>query len=202
MSESRGDAVGSWSERPWANPWASNRQTIATAAAITEIGLARGMCYGPCPVYSVRLTRDGQAIFLGEHFVDLVGRHVADVAADDFEVLALALAHLRFAGLRRQYAVEYTDAQTTTTWVVRATRRTTVEDYGDAGPQRLRHIESLIDDAAAELDWKPASGTLADTPDESIFAGLSADDSWRPTIEADDRPHWTQAGRSGHARSR
>lgn len=52
------------------------------AHEITEIGLARDMCYGPSPVYLLRLRRSGDARFEGDHFVDLMGKHRARVSRD------------------------------------------------------------------------------------------------------------------------
>lgn len=189
----RDDTIGNWDQRPWGRPWSGEKAVAAAAAKLTEIGLARSMCYGPCPVYSVTLRRGSRATFVGEHFVDLMGEHAASFDADGFETLALAVAHLRFGNLRRHYEVDYTDAPTTTTWVIRSGRRRTVEDYGDAGPQRLRQIEGLIDDAAAQLTWRSGSGLNAEDG-RPLFVGLAPDDSWRPYLEPGERPHWTQAG--------
>lgn len=58
--------IGAWNQRPWGQPW-GDRATRETVKAISEIGLARGMCYGPCPVYRLSLARSGQALFTGEH---------------------------------------------------------------------------------------------------------------------------------------
>lgn len=184
------DAIGSWADRPWKVRWSG--EVAAAATEITEIGLSRGMCYGPCPVYSVRFFSDGRAEFSGEHFVDLPGEHQAHFDVADFELLALAIAHLRFGNLRRNYAVDHTDADTTTTWIVRRGRRRTVEDYGAAGPQRLRQIEFLIDDAAADLRWLPSADPALD--DLMPTFEKPADDSWRPGVDDDLPTHWTQSG--------
>jgi hypothetical protein len=169
--------------------------TIATAATVTEIALHRGMCYGPCPAYTLYVRRSGEAHFEGEHFVDLIGRYVAKIEPADVETLALAVVHLGFDALASHYAVGYTDAQTTTTWLVRGRRRLQVEDYGGAGPQSLRVIDELIDAAAAELDWRPVD-EATERNDLPLFAGLDADETWRPTSGQGDRRHWTQAGRT------
>ena len=184
------NAIGSWADRPWKVRWSG--EVVAAATQITEIGLSRGMCYGPCPVYAVRFFSDGRAEFTGEHFVNLLGEHRAHVDVADFELLTLALAHLRFGNLRRNYAVDHTDADTSTVWIVRRGRRRTVDDYGGAGPQRLRQIEALIDDAAAELHWLPSADPALD--DLTPTFEKPADDSWRPGADDDLPTHWTQSG--------
>jgi hypothetical protein len=194
----RDDTIGPWGKRPWSRRWSG--EVIGAAAEITEVGLARDMCYGPCPVYSVTLHRDGHAVLIGEHFVDMLGEHWAPVEPADFETLALAVASLRFGNLRRQYAVDYTDAPTTTTWVVRSGRRKTVQDYGGAGPHRLRQVEGLVDDAAADLSWQPADRPPATEAIGQTFVGLPSDERWRPSFEPDERPHWTQRGQQGQGK--
>lgn len=183
------NAIGSWADRPWSVQWSG--EVAAAATEITEIGLSRGMCYGTCPVYSVRLFSDGRAEFTGEHFVDLLGDHRAHIDVADFELVALAIAHLRFGNLRRTYAVDYTDAETTTTWIVQRGRRRTVEDYGGAGPQRLRQIESLVDDSAAELKWLPIAESGGDGHARS--ADRAVDATWRSAAGAEEDRHWTQS---------
>lgn len=188
-----GSGIGPWQDRPWGEPWTGNVEAIAVAEAISEIGLGRGMCYGPCPAYAVRLRRSGHTRFDGEHFVNLMGRHRARISGEDFAVLALAVAHLRFESLSSHYAVDYTDAQATTTWIVRGGRRHSVEDYGGAGPDRLHVIEDLVDAAAAELAWTPYGPTGAATAG-ALFVGLDVDEHWRPPVEDGERFHWTQSG--------
>jgi hypothetical protein len=161
------------------------------AAKITEIGLARSPCYGTCPVYSLTLRRDGKAVFVGEHFVDMLGEHNARFDSSDFGTLALAVAQLRFGNLRRHYQVDYTDMPTTMTWLIQSARRRTVEDYGDAGPRRLRQIEGLIDDAAADLTWDVVVALNADSGGCGHI-GDAGGDSWLPDPEPHEHPHWTQ----------
>lgn len=185
--------LGTWAERPWGTPWQSDEALIAAAGEITEIGLARGMCYGPCPVYGLKLRRSGDARFDGVHFVDLMGKHRARISREAFSDLALAALYVGFESLDENYAVRYTDAATTTTWIVRAGQRHQVEDYGGAGPGHLYELEELIDEAASELDWRP----IGAPPPESegpLFVGLEVNESWRPPDVGDPGAHWTQRG--------
>lgn len=112
------------------------------------------MCYAPCPVYEVTLNRSGEARFVGEYFVDMLGEYEAQISTAAFDDLAAAALNIGFATMARHYAVDYTDASTTTTWIVRNGRRRTVEDYGGAGPERLHEFEGLVDDAASRLRWR------------------------------------------------
>jgi hypothetical protein len=189
------ETIGDWRDRPWGSPWAFDAATTDAAGAITEIGLRRDMCYGPCPVYEVSFTRSGDARFVGEYFVDMIGPYAASIVVDDFGVLARAAVHLGFDTLDRNYAVDYTDAPTMTIWIVRNGERIAVEDYGGAGPAALRVIETLIDAAASELDWRPEAASRTDDDGLPIFAGMHVDASRRPENVSGEEPHWTQTGR-------
>lgn len=186
--------IGAWAERPWGTPWRGDPAINATADGITAIGLRRGMCYGPCPVYTVTLRRSGDARFEGEHFVDLMGKHRARIDRAAFADLARAIAYVGFESLDPKYAVEWTGAATTTTWIVRNGERHEVEDYGGAGPDRLHRLVELVDEAASGLDWRPV-GRSRPTGDGPLFAGLTADETWRPPSAGEEPAHWTQRSR-------
>ena len=188
-----GVSVGRWTERPWGEPWFGQRKVLASAARVTEIGLARAMCYGPCPVYSVRLQRNGLATFHGEHFVHMLDEHVARLDPMDFEYLALAMVYLRFGSLRRHYTVDRSDAPSETVWMTRNGRRRTVEDYGDAAPPPLHQIMGLIDDAASLLDWQAIDGDMSGqlTGED----GLPIPEDHEQLVEEDEPVHWTQQAR-------
>lgn len=190
------ESIKSWGQRPWNRPWTGARETIALASAISEIGLSRGMCYGPCPVNTVTLSRTGSARFVGEHFVELMGSHEAVLEVAGFELLALALAHLGYPRLAGRYEVPVTDMATTSTWIILNDEKIEAEDYGGSGPARLRHAEVLIDTAASELAWRPTSSAVPGSHLEGtpLFAGIDVDDSWRPPAARGAAPHWRQAG--------
>jgi hypothetical protein len=179
--------ISDWRDRPWDSPWTGDPIRIAAADAVTEIGLSRSMCYGSCPVYNVSLRRSGEARFEGEHFVDLLGTHIARIEPGDFEVLALAVAHLGFDALAPDYTVAITCQPTATTWLVRGDVRRQVGDYGSAGPRSLHVIEGLIDAAASELRWRPEGGKAAGSGGPA-----------RPPSAQAERRHWTQRRYDGN----
>ena len=179
--------ISDWRDRPWDSPWTGDPVTIAAADAVTEIGLSRSMCYGSCPVYSVSLRRSGEARFEGEHFVDLLGTHIAQIEPGDFEVLALAVAHLGFDALAPDYTVAITCQPTTTTWLVRGDVRQEVSDDGNDAAVALDVIEGLIDAAASELRWRPEG------EERSASEGLL-----RPRSSSGERRHWTQRRYDGN----
>ena len=129
--------------------------------ADTIISLQRTSCYGPCPVYMVKIDARGSVTYEGEKFVRVVGRQTARV---DRSVVARLLAHaerIHFFDMRNAYRViDNPDGSTTTvtdlpTKIVTITtnRRTKrVEDYIGA-PDALEEFEKAIDEAAGSNRW-------------------------------------------------
>lgn len=193
----RETVVQDWANRPWGHPWARQAKVIANAAGITEIGLSRGMCFGPCPAYTMTLSRSVRAQFIGEQFVDLMGAYEADFPVSDFDLLALAVTYLEIGHHAAKYAMGWTDVSTMTTWIVRKGKRIEVEDYGGAGPEALETARNLIDAAGAGLNWRPVGTDLPEPASDGrpLFVGSNTDHSWRPPMRQGDGPHWTQAGR-------
>ena len=189
-------AFSRWADRPWGSPWDGLPDVLAAAEEITEIGLARGMCYGMCPVYTVTLDRSGAARFEGEYFVALMGLHDAAVDHDAFADLARAIAFLGFQSLDHGYAARVTCQATASTWVVRGGVRQGVSNYGSAGPRTLAAIERLVDQLASTLAWRmvrPPAGRRDGVP---IFVGSTLRPEDLPYSDDDERAHWAQRPRS------
>ena len=120
------------------------------------------MCFGPCPFYRMELHRSGQSVYTGERFVDMVGRHRARMDPDEFALLALAVAYLRFEEHQPHYARAVTCNPDAIVWVRRHGSTFTVTDYAGGGPPSLRAIQGLVDDAGRALRWEPASQPAGD----------------------------------------
>jgi len=125
------------------------------------ISLQRTSCFGPCPVYTVKIEARGRVTYEGEKFVRVVGRQTARI---DIAAVAKLLAHaerIHFFDMRNAYrAIENPDGSTTMVTdlptkivTVTANRRTKrVEDYIGA-PDALAEFEAAIDEAAGTQRW-------------------------------------------------
>ena len=189
------DSFTTWAERPWGRAWEVDSVSVKGAEAITEIGLSRGMCYGMCPVYSVRLHRRGRARFDGEYFVALIGGHEAAIDPDVVTDLAHALVYLRYEALAPSYSSPVTDNATVMTWLVRGGVRHEVSDYAKSGPQALDTIEELIDAVVAGLDWQALPTEPRANDGTSIFVGSTLNPDDLPFVD-DASAHWTQRRRT------
>jgi uncharacterized protein DUF6438 len=129
--------------------------------ADTMISLQRTACFGPCPVYTVKIDARGRVTYEGEKFVRVVGRQIARI---DRSAVGKLLAHaerIHFFDMRNAYrAIENPDGSMTMvtdlpTKIVTVTanhRTKRVEDYVGA-PDALAEFEVAIDEAAGTQRW-------------------------------------------------
>lgn len=122
---------------------------------ITEISLKRTTCFGSCPSYEIKLLRDGTATYVGRRFVERIGTYTGKFYG--FDRLAQLIEARGFFNLKDDYSIRATDLPSAVTSVVRAGRRKTVNNYGDAGPIELWGIEKAIDGMVANAKWEKVS---------------------------------------------
>jgi hypothetical protein len=70
---------------------------------LETITLERTPCYGPCPVYSVEIKRDGMVNYFGEEYVKVKGKKTARIKAADFTALEAKFQKIDFLSLRNTY---------------------------------------------------------------------------------------------------
>lgn len=120
---------------------------------ITEIGLRRSPCFGECPVYRVTVYDDGRLEYVGEQYVERLGRYTGRVREGEFHALAAFIREVDFMALEDRYAVPLTCKATVYTTVVMNGVTKEVSNYGGAGPATLWAIETLIDRLLLEAEW-------------------------------------------------
>src|SRR5947209_6052729 len=64
---------------PEASSVAHPRPPVLLPNSTVMIALERGLCYGSCPAYRVRIGTDGVVVFEGKDFVLAEGRHTGHV---------------------------------------------------------------------------------------------------------------------------
>jgi hypothetical protein len=154
--------MASWPDRPWGSPWTGHDEVMTAADAVTEIGLTRGMCRGPCPAYTVTLRRNGSAEFVGEHFVERLGQHVSDLEPESFDTLARAVMFLCLASPNRvdesfmQYVL---DVPHTSVWILRTGERVEAGHYSGVGDRTTSRLGMLIDSVTSDMAWRPADAS-------------------------------------------
>src|SRR5262245_15812277 len=67
------------------------------------ITLKRGMCYGECPVYSVRITGDGQVSYHGEMFVAVEGKRTLRIPSQEVRKLVATFEKAGYLSVGQDY---------------------------------------------------------------------------------------------------
>ena len=120
-------------------------ELVADALPFERISLWRSGCYGSCPVYRVDYYKDGRVVYLGEDYVDHVGRFDFVDALSDFALLAANVEVMGLLALDDEYAAGWTDDETVTLEIEGSFGVKNIEDYGRQGPPLLRAFHDLVD---------------------------------------------------------
>jgi hypothetical protein len=121
-----------------------------------EIRLARGVCYGTCPDYTVTINGEGQVRYEGRRFVNIVGERTATIPREDVTRLLARFDEIGFDNLRESYRGQVTDLPTYTVTLTRNGRTKRVVDYAgiSAGmPESVRELQAEIDRVARTSQW-------------------------------------------------
>lgn len=126
-------------------------------SGIDEIGLERTACFGPCPIYSVIIRKDGTFRYIGEGNVKRKGIFTGTVDMNDLRDLFKYINATHYFQLAGGYAYPLSDAASTYTMVRRGKQEKLVWNFANSGPSELWGMEQLIDKLVLEAKWdKPA----------------------------------------------
>lgn len=131
----------------------SQEEINSTNHGISEIGIERGPCFGPCPIYTFIVRSDGSFRYKGDENVKRKGEFTGTVPARYFHQLAQFIRDSDYMELENVYFIGVTDCATTYTMVVMNGKRKVVRNYADAGPTRLWAIEQVIDGLMSKATW-------------------------------------------------
>lgn len=116
------------------------------ADRITEIGLDRGPCFGPCPVFRFTARRAGTYEYEGYRHIEPLGPRGGTFPAYLFSRLAEVCVELRVPELDDHYPCDFDDAATAVVTVRHAGGVKTVRnDNGGLGPVRHWAFAVLVE---------------------------------------------------------
>lgn len=125
-------------------------------ARASEFILARGACYGTCPIDLMLLRADGSVFYWGEDYVDQLGFHTGWLPRGPLGGLAeFVLAEDRYVALERYYPASRTDQATVVTSAVLDGRRKVVEDRGGEAPEPAQNFVMALSALHALTTWDP-----------------------------------------------
>lgn len=140
----------------------SGASTVVPLRSADSIVLERTACFGTCPAYRLRLTRQGAVAFHSRNFGDSLRTGVATIPETDAEQLFGFARMMAFETLPDTIANvpaycrrPWTDHPTVTTTIFAGAHFKRVVDYQGCwwAPAALRRLEALIDSTTHSSRW-------------------------------------------------
>jgi len=135
-------------------PSTGNTQVPTATGAQDFVEVFRSGCYGSCPVYTVRISADGDVAWKGRMFVNATGERRATIKAEDARALLERFRTPQFWSLCGSYTRMTTDSSTIETHVEIGNQSKTVSNYADSAPGWVAELEDAIDEAANTHQWR------------------------------------------------
>ncbi len=120
------------------------------------VELFRSGCYGSCPVYTVRISANGDVAWKGRMFVNATGERHATIKAEDARALLERFRTPQFWSLCGSYTRMITDSSTIETHVEIGGQSKTVSNYAT---QHRRGLQSWRTQLMTRAGW-PTFGAL------------------------------------------
>lgn len=117
--------------------------------------LQRDVCYGSCPVYSVRVYEDGTVIYRGDWHVRVRGGRKARLSPADLDALRRAFRRAKFLAMNYRCRFDATDASTARLFFTDGAKARLISHYhGCTGdPPALKILEDDIDRLVGTNRW-------------------------------------------------
>ena len=101
---------------------------------IESIEIKTGYCFGSCPVFSLKMSKNGMADFEGIAFTKYIGKSSKKLPQKYFKELKGLANYINVKELENNYSVNWTDDQTSTlTIIFKDHSRKVIRDYGMQG---------------------------------------------------------------------
>lgn len=120
----------------------SGPKTITEEDLLIE--MKRTPCYGSCPVYTLKIDKNGQGLFEGVENVEKIGRYSFSLRQEELQELEKAFLQINFYQLKNIYEASVSDLPTTYISYHKDGRRKKIMDYYGA-PEELRTLENNIE---------------------------------------------------------
>lgn len=129
-------------------------QPPASIGAQDFVELFRSGCYGSCPVYTVRISANGDVSWDGRMYVNARGKRHATIKAEDARDLLERFRTAQFWSLCNSYSSGVTDSSTIETHAEIGGESKTVSNYANSAPAWVADLENAVDDVADTHRWR------------------------------------------------
>lgn len=108
------------------------------------VKMEKTSCYGQCPVYTVRIDRNGNGIFTGEENTEPLGTYKFRLSEEEMEELKSFFDKAGFRDMKDRYYENLTDLPTTWLTYREGGSEKKVMDYYGA-PEELKILEKQVE---------------------------------------------------------
>jgi hypothetical protein len=112
-------------------------------------------CLGPCPIYSISISANGDVLYDGEYSNEFYGLFNSKMAFEEFQNIESKFKKPDVDKLQRSYSINATDSnEVTVTFVKKDKIYKTVRDYGSQSPLKFRMFYDSIINEVKQLTLK------------------------------------------------
>ncbi|MBA3874106.1 MAG: hypothetical protein H0X30_33650 [Anaerolineae bacterium] len=132
--------------------------------ANVAITLERTACFGSCPVYTITIYDNGDVVYNGQKFVDVMGEQTSQIDPATVALMVKAFETAGYFDWKEAYDTQMvTDLPSTITSVTQAGKTHRITHYaGDnTAPQALSFLELWIDDMTNSQLWTGVQRNIA-----------------------------------------
>jgi hypothetical protein len=105
------------------------------------ISLEKTACFGTCPVFKIKIFKNGKGIFEGKKCVKKTGLIDFKLSQKEIQKILVKAENIKFSEMLDEYSEKITDLPTTYIQI----KEKKIKDYFGA-PKKLKDLETLIEE--------------------------------------------------------
>jgi len=105
------------------------------------ISLEKTACFGTCPVFKIKIFKNGKGIFEGKKSVKKTGLIDFKLSQKEIQKILVKAENIKFSEMLDEYSEKITDLPTTYIQI----KEKKIKDYFGA-PKKLKDLETLIEE--------------------------------------------------------
>ena len=110
-------------------------------------------CMGDCPVFTLKVYKNGFILYDGKMFVPLSGKYSGKISKKELEKLKNKFLENRFFDFEDYYKAPGLDLQTTYIFFSHNGKEKKIMDYSNP-PEELKELEELLTGLVDKVRWK------------------------------------------------
>lgn len=122
-----------------------------------RFSMSKGVCFGSCPVYELKIYHGGYATLLGEKNIDRIGLYEKKITKDEFKKIAKAFSKLNFESYPTEFKSNIPDLPSISIGYHNGKTFKTVKGKEDR-PEDLMQAQFLLEKIVDNKEWNFVKG--------------------------------------------